>query len=196
MLDLLGQNIFPRHQFFSFLGGCFANIFTSYHCYSTASLKICCKESVLILNVFICRQAFMDCLGSALSSCSNGTWLSEYSFVVLEHGIMDKKCGVCPEHSYDSLIGALQGKRITTPFSSTINGTTVICVFFVYPLESSNNVDLLFCSFQCFSNDSSLQCLKKRIAFFISRSRAFFVTTCDSNYSFTLLLAEDYCTPP
>lgn len=138
----------------------------------------------------------MDCLESALSSCGNGAWLSEYSFVVLEHGIMDKKCGVCPEHSYDSLIGALQGKRITTPFSSTINGTTVICVCFVYPLESSNNVDLLFCSFQCFSNDSSLQCLKKRIAFFISRSRAFVETTCDSNYSFTLLLAEDYCTLP
>lgn len=83
----------------------------------------------------------MDCLESALSSCGNGAWLTEYSFVVLEHGIMDKKCGVCPEHSYDSLIGALQGKRITTPFSSTINGITVICIFFVYPLESSNNVD-------------------------------------------------------
>ena len=138
----------------------------------------------------------MDCLESALSSCSKGAWLSEYSFVVLEHGIMDKKCGVCPEHSYDSLIGALQGKRMTTPFSSTINETTVICVFFVYPLESSNIVDLLICSFQCFSNNSSLQCLKMRIEKMDSRSRAFVVTTCDSNYSFTLLLAEDYCTPP
>ncbi|KAK2556083.1 hypothetical protein P5673_022099 [Acropora cervicornis] len=56
-------------------------------------------------------QTFMDCLESALSNCSNGAWLSEYSFVVLEHGIMDKKCGVCPEHSYDSLIGALQARK-------------------------------------------------------------------------------------
>lgn len=57
----------------------------------------------------------MDCLDFELSICVNGAWLSNYSFVVLEHGIMDKKCGVCPEHSYDSLAGKLQGKKLRRP---------------------------------------------------------------------------------
>lgn len=52
-------------------------------------------------------QTFMECLDYFIARCSDGEWLSAYSFVVLEHGIMDKKCGVCPGHSYDSLERAL-----------------------------------------------------------------------------------------
>ena len=42
--------------------------------------------------------------------CSDGAWLPEYSFVVLEHGVMDQKCGVCPGHQYRGLEKALNGK--------------------------------------------------------------------------------------
>ncbi|KAJ7372106.1 hypothetical protein OS493_020531 [Desmophyllum pertusum] len=52
-----------------------------------------------------CRalQTFMNCLEQSLASCVGGDWLQNYSFVVLEHGVMDKKCGVCPRHDYSNL---------------------------------------------------------------------------------------------
>ncbi|KAL9971674.1 hypothetical protein ACROYT_G017871 [Oculina patagonica] len=56
-----------------------------------------------------CRalQTFMDCLEQSLASCVGGAWLRNYSYVVLEHGVMDKKCGVCHKHDYTNLEQAL-----------------------------------------------------------------------------------------
>lgn len=53
----------------------------------------------------------MDCLEQSLESCVGGTWLRNYSDVVLEHGVMDKKCGVCRKHDYAGLERALHGKK-------------------------------------------------------------------------------------
>ena len=53
----------------------------------------------------------MNCLGGSLGRCIGGSWLQNYSYVVLEHGIMDKKCGVCPHHNYHDLERVFNGKR-------------------------------------------------------------------------------------
>ena len=53
----------------------------------------------------------MNCLERALGNCVGGTWLQDYSYVVLEHGMVDKKCNVCSEHNYTNLEQALHGKR-------------------------------------------------------------------------------------
>lgn len=53
----------------------------------------------------------MNCLDGSLGRCIGGSWLQNYSYVVLEHGIMDKKCGVCPHHNYRDLERVLNGKR-------------------------------------------------------------------------------------
>ncbi|XP_022797942.1 uncharacterized protein LOC111336170 [Stylophora pistillata] len=45
----------------------------------------------------------MNCLDGSLGSCVGGSWLQNYSYVVLEHGMMDKKCRVCPNHHYNDL---------------------------------------------------------------------------------------------
>ena len=55
----------------------------------------------------------MDCLDLSLASCPGGSWLPQYSYVVLEHGVMDKKCGVCTGHQYGNLEIALNGKKKT-----------------------------------------------------------------------------------
>ena len=52
----------------------------------------------------------MDCLDGSLALCSGGQWLTNYSFVVLEHGMMDKRCGVCPGHRFEHLAYSLNGK--------------------------------------------------------------------------------------
>ena len=61
-------------------------------------------------NLQFRQQKFIDCLDESIPSCSEGEWLSEYSFVVLEHGMMDKQCGICPEHGYEHLANTLNGK--------------------------------------------------------------------------------------
>ena len=53
----------------------------------------------------------MNCLERSLAKCSGGTWLQDYSYVVLEHGMVDKKCGVCRNHNYTNLEQTLHGKR-------------------------------------------------------------------------------------
>ena len=53
----------------------------------------------------------MDCLWKSLKKCRGGTWLAQYSLVVLEHGVMDKKCAVCRRHRVRKLEKALNGKR-------------------------------------------------------------------------------------
>ena len=52
----------------------------------------------------------MNCLKHSLESCVGSAWLKNYSTVILEHGVMDKKCGVCPGHHYQDLERALHGK--------------------------------------------------------------------------------------
>ncbi|CAH3158713.1 unnamed protein product [Porites evermanni] len=54
-------------------------------------------------------QTFMDCLWKSLKKCRGGTWLAQYSLVVLEHGVMDKKCAVCRRHRVRKLEKALNG---------------------------------------------------------------------------------------
>ena len=53
----------------------------------------------------------MNCLERSHAKCAGGAWLEDYSYVVLEHGMVDKKCGVCPNHNYTNLERALHGKN-------------------------------------------------------------------------------------
>ena len=62
----------------------------------------------------------MNCLERSLEKCAGGDWLEDYSYVVLEHGMMDKKCGVCPNHNYANLEQALHGKRHHQTFSEPL----------------------------------------------------------------------------
>ncbi|CAH3045403.1 unnamed protein product [Pocillopora meandrina] len=62
------------------------------------------KRETGMRNVYCTAlQVFMNCLDGSLGRCIGGSWLQNYSYVVLEHGIMDKKCGVCPHHNYHDL---------------------------------------------------------------------------------------------
>ncbi|XP_020604561.1 uncharacterized protein LOC110043456 [Orbicella faveolata] len=56
-------------------------------------------------NRVYCRalQTFMNCLERSLAKCDGGAWLQDYSYVVLEHGMVDKKCNVCRDHNYTNL---------------------------------------------------------------------------------------------
>ena len=81
--------------------------------------EICHKLFVNFLRGFS-RQTFMNCLERSLEKCAGGDWLEDYSYVVLEHGMMDKKCGVCPNHNYANLEQALRGKRHHQAFTGPL----------------------------------------------------------------------------
>ena len=48
----------------------------------------------------------MQCLEN--SNC-RGVFIDNYSYVILQHGMMDKKLNVCPMHSYGKLRKKLKG---------------------------------------------------------------------------------------
>ncbi|XP_027054855.1 uncharacterized protein LOC113681918 [Pocillopora damicornis] len=72
------------------------------------------KRETGVRNVYCTAlQVFMNCLDGSLGRCIGGSWLQNYSYVVLEHGIMDKKCGVCPHHNYHDLERVLNARNRT-----------------------------------------------------------------------------------
>jgi hypothetical protein len=53
----------------------------------------------------------MQCLEA--TSC-RGPFVDNYSYVVLQHGMMDKKLNMCPNHVYTTLKAKVQGKQTET----------------------------------------------------------------------------------